>query len=197
MVRTFIAVELSEPIRAAALGAVQALQRAAPGPSKGVGWLREESMHVTLKFIGYAAEDAIPDVKAALRKAATSVPAFDAEFAGAGGFPSIGRPRVLWVGLRRGAAELQSLRDAVEGEVAPLGFPTEARAFHGHVTLGRVKDPRSAKPMGEAMRGLGDVALGSMRVQSVTLFRSELKPTGAVYTALGRFPLCGAPSPPG
>lgn len=194
MLRTFVAVELPEPLRRAALEAIAAWLSARPGARHGVGWVRLESMHLTLKFIGWAAADAVGPIREALSRSAASVEPFDAEFGGAGGFPNLGRPRVVWVGLRAGAAEMTRLRDAVEAGVAPLGFPTEGREFHPHLTLGRVKDPRSARTVGEALRAVGEVTLGPMRVDRVTLFQSELKPGGAVYTPLGVFPL-GRASP--
>jgi RNA 2',3'-cyclic 3'-phosphodiesterase len=196
MIRTFIAVELTEEIRAAAAQVVSRIRQTAPEESGGAVWVRSQSMHITLKFIGWAAEGSMAEVKQALKKAARAVAVFDAEFASPGGFPNLNRPRVLWVGLRQGSTEMTRLRDSVESLVAPIGFPTEERPFHAHVTLGRVKDAQSSKPLGAALRSLGDVTLGRMSVGEVTLFQSELKPSGAVYTPLGRFPLAPPPAFP-
>lgn len=189
MIRTFIAVELPEALRRAARGTVASVERAAPGRSWGVSWVREGSMHLTLKFIGYAAEESLPPVKEALARAAARVPSFDAEFAGLGAFPGVDRPRIVWVGMSRGGDRMTALRDAVEAEVSPLGFPTEDRKFHPHVTLGRVKDPRCARLLGAAMRTANEVALGAFRVDRLVLFKSDLRPSGAVHTALDAFEL--------
>jgi 2'-5' RNA ligase len=101
---------------------------------------------------------------------------------GVGTFPERGRPRVLWVGLEM-PAEALALQDACERIAVGAGFPPERRAFKPHLTLGRWKDG-GRRPLLPATADLGGGA-----VHRLVLFRSDLKPSGAVYTALDAFPL--------
>lgn len=113
---------------------------------------------------------------------AAEVAPFDVGLRGLGGFPSPARPRVIWAGLGDGVAAAAALARRVDGALATLGFPREARAFSAHVTLGRVRAPRLNRPLARALAGGGD--LGRQRVDRLVLMRSELSPRGARYTAL-------------
>jgi 2'-5' RNA ligase len=103
--------------------------------------------------------------------------AFDLVVRGFGSFPG-----VIWVGCEGPVAPLA---EAIENVCASLGFERERRAFHSHVTVGRVKDRRARVTLDPA------VEFGRQRVDAFTLMKSELRPTGSVYTELARFPLTG------
>jgi 2'-5' RNA ligase len=142
---------------------------------------------LTLKFLGDTPGGKVEEVKAALLRAATEVGPFTVTVAGLGCFPSSRRPRVVWVGLDEPTGALLRLRDAVEAQVAPLGFPTERRPYSPHLTLGRV-NRRASK---SEVREIGEIVAASMvghvdemTVTSVSYIKSDLKPTGAVYTTL-------------
>ena len=103
--------------------------------------------------------------------------------------PSARRPRVLWAGLVAGTGELAALAAAVEAALVPLGFAPEARPFQGHVTLGRVRSPRGLAPLAAALEAGAGLELGAWRAAEVVLYRSRLRPTGAVHEALSRHAL--------
>jgi 2'-5' RNA ligase len=192
ILRTFIAIELDEPLRLA-IGRVQGkFKRQAPPGS--VKWVAPDGIHLTLKFLGDTPASRLSEIEAALRAACAGYMPFECSVEGRGCFPNFRRPRVIWVAVRDKGQMLARLQAAVEKHVAPLGWPTEERGFSPHLTLGRV-----AKGANGAMEAaIGQMVeksvveqIGAQRVTAVNLIQSELHPTGAVYTTLINMPLGG------
>lgn len=183
--RTFIAIELDRELKKD-LARLQERLRSQISP-RSVRWVRSEAMHLTLKFLGDTPLDKTKEVEGALTLAAAEVPPFTFTLAGLGCFPNTRRPRVVWVGLQEITGALVRLRDAIEAHVAPLGFPTERRSFKPHLTLGRVQRYASKSEI----REIGEVVAASsagieveVAVREVCYIKSDLKPSGAVYTTL-------------
>lgn len=190
--RTFIAVALDAELRDN-LGRLQDRLREQVAP-RSVRWVRPASIHLTLKFLGDTPLDKVDEIQAALARASAGIEPFAFSASGMGCFPNSRRPRVVWVGLEDPAGALVRLRDAVEVEVAPLGYPTERRSFTPHLTLGRVQR-RATK---SEAREIGQVAtesivgtLGTVAVSTLSFIKSDLQPSGAVYTTLFEAPLGG------
>lgn len=189
MIRAFIAFELPPEATAALAGAQQALGK---GKEGGVRWVAPEGIHLTLKFLGNLEEGQLPQLKAALAEAATAEGPFTLQLGPPGAFPSPRSPRVLWIGLEGELEELARLQQAVEEKVSLLGFPTEARPFSPHLTLGRVKpevSPAARRLLGDKVAQAPPTETISFRVDSLSLMQSTLTPRGAHYQALARFPL--------
>jgi len=185
--RCFVAVDLPDDVRAA-VAAVQADARAA-APRADVAWVDPAKLHLTLKFLGEVADDAVTDVRAALEAVARRHEPFATAAGGTGQFPSGPRPRVLWVGLTAGLREIGLLAAEVERAYLPLGFPLDARLFRGHVTIGRVRSPRGIARVVTAMAA-APVALGAWTVRDVVLYRSHLRGAqGSLYEPLARVAL--------
>ena len=183
--RTFIAVELDEELLGN-LGNLQDRLRGQVAP-RSVRWVRPEGIHLTLKFLGETQPEQVEAVKAALDQAASEVSPFTFTVGGLGCFPNTRRPRVIWVGLHEPTGTLSRLWDAVESCVAPLGFPAEKRPFRPHLTLGRVQRYASKSEVREIGEVIASSAIGTldeMRVSQVCYIKSDLRPGGAVYTAL-------------
>lgn len=203
--RTFIAIELDPQVRAY-LAAVQETLRSLV-PARSVRWVQTDCIHLTLKFLGDTPLAQVDSIKEALARAAREVEPFTFQVGSTGCFPNQRRPRVLWISLHEPSGTLARLRDAVEAYVAPLGFPTEARAFTPHLTLGRVQQYALAadvRRIGEVMTpGSSAVtatdrhATPQARVEVVSYIKSDLRPTGAVYTTLSVARLSGPAAVPG
>jgi RNA 2',3'-cyclic 3'-phosphodiesterase len=190
ILRTFIAIELDEPLHIALRSVQEKLKRQTPPGS--VKWVDPEGMHLTLKFLGDTPASRIPKIEAALRAACTGLEPFEVSVEGRGCFPDFRRPRVIWVAVRTKGARLTRLQEAVERTVAPLGWPTEERPFSPHLTLGRVNknaDARLAAAAGQAVEQTVVELIGVQRVTAVNLIQSDLRPTGAVYSPLLQIPL--------
>jgi 2'-5' RNA ligase len=183
--RTFVAVELDEEL-SGRLARVQDQLRGQLSP-RSVRWVRQGGIHLTLKFLGDTLPDQVEAVKIALGKAVSGISPFTFTVGGLGCFPNARRPRVVWVGLYEPTGALSRLRDAVEDQVTPLGFPTENRPFHPHLTLGRVQRNASkseVREVGEVVEASAIGNLYEMTVKQVSYIKSDLKPGGAVYTTL-------------
>jgi 2'-5' RNA ligase len=182
-VRSFIAIDLEPRV----LAAVRALQLALTKTRADVRWVRADGMHVTLKFLGPVEPARLARAHSAIAAALGAEPCREVRARRLGAFPSVRRPRVLWVGIEGEA--LGALAHAVDRALAPLGFAPETRAFSPHLTLGRVNSLRGWPALEELFKAHLDDDFGASRVTAVTIFRSTLQPGGAVYTPLWTIPL--------
>jgi len=178
--RTFIAFEISDQTRAGLRSAQQAM-----GRLSGVRWVRPESIHLTLKFIGEAADGALPGIFDAMRRAVAGVAPFEFEVRGLGWFPPGRSPRVLWAGVEPDGGGLAEIAGRLEAGLAECGIPPETRAFKPHVTLGRVRGALDAEAVRGAFERVAGESFGSGIADELVLFMSELAPQGARYTRLG------------
>lgn len=188
--RTFVALPLSVTLHTQLAQAQRELQRTCPAGA--VRWVKAEGLHLTLFFLGEVLLSRLPAIEGALAAVARLAQPFTFSVGGIGAFPNLQRPNVIWVGVQEPSGRLAALHQAVNLALADLGFQPEARAFKPHLTLGRVQR-QSAGPVlrqvGEAVGRCSLGPLGEEIAQTLVLFRSELKSTGAEYTALRRFPL--------
>jgi 2'-5' RNA ligase len=182
--RAFIAVEIEEAVRRRAAQISRALAAAFDprGHSRAIAWVPPQNLHLTLKFLGEIDEGVLERVKERLA-APFATPPFEVGFSGLGTFPPAGPPRVIWLGVSAGAGAVSDVARDVEARLSDLGFPREARGFHAHLTLGRVKGPVGAR-VREAMASVGVADAGRCLVDRVTLFESRLSPSGASYSVL-------------
>ena len=177
-VRTFVALELSQPLKEGILDVVRTMKACGVRAS----WAGASTMHLTLKFLGDVEESILPNVFDRVARAAAGVPPFSFESRSLGAFPSPRRARVLWLGVDA-PQELWDLVRAVENELAGLGFPREKRRFRPHITLGRVRDPRDGGPV-ERLLGTLEAPRESVDAREVFTMRSELAPGGAIHETL-------------
>jgi 2'-5' RNA ligase len=154
-----------------------------------VAWVAEPNLHVTLKFLGRVDAGQVDAVSRALRDGVARAPAFSLRLEGLGAFPTATRARVIWAGVADGAEACAAIAGLADGALAPLGFPTEARAFSPHVTLGRVREPRRDERLAALIRAAAATDFGVVPVRSISLMRSDLSPRGARHTELTSCPL--------
>jgi 2'-5' RNA ligase len=183
--RTFIAIDLSPDIKASLAGLVG---RLAP-LSREVKWLRQDSMHLTLKFLGETDERRSGQVESLLSSVVPKYGPIPLTVSGTGAFPPGSRtPRILWAGVQA-APLLSLLQEEIETGCETLGFARETRPFSPHLTLGRVKSPVGLAPVLQEFDKNREAAFGKMIVGRLTFFRSTLKPSGAEYSIIREFPL--------
>ncbi len=188
LLRTFIAVDISPAIQKAIQHNVDNLRKAI---GDSVRWVPAHNIHVTLKFLGDVSSANVEPLTQMLRAEADSCPAFEITVGGLGSFPNSKRARVLFIGIQA-PAELESLQRGIESAVVRLGYESDARPFSPHLTVGRVREHVSASDQQQIRRILEETkidSLGTARVDSVHLYKSELKPGGSVYTKLYSAPL--------
>lgn len=156
-----------------------------------IRWVPSHNMHLTLKFLGNAPISHLDFLKQMLTQVADSTHPFDLQIGGIGSFPNSNRPRVLWVGLHAPAA-LATLQKAIEEGSQRLGYEKEECPFSPHLTLGRVRQGMDGKVLQKISNALSTIQLGKIgtaRVDSVHLYKSDLNSEGSVYTKLFSTPL--------
>ena len=196
MMRAFVAVEMSEPIREA-LSALIAEMRRLDAPVK---WVEAQNIHLTLKFLGAVPDAAVARATEILRGCTSGIAPFSIEIAGAGGFPDLKRPRVIFVCAADQPPVAAELARRLNEQMAEVGAERDDRPYQNHITLGRVRpsrasgssdEPRHLARLTQRLESLQGKSFGSMQVAEVTLMESKLPPAGPIYSPVERVRLAG------
>jgi RNA 2',3'-cyclic 3'-phosphodiesterase len=185
--RVFLAAELPSDL----CQKMAELQRQLRSNLPEVNWVRPESIHLTLKFLGYVDAAMAEQLLPAMEPVGRSQAPLTLEIQGLGVFPHIRRPRILWIGCAGDIPSLLKLVSRIEGALEPLGFPLEEKPYHPHLTLARIKHGNSKVGSVLTHSGLLEQpqTLGALRIERITLFRSDVSSFGAEYTSLWTAPL--------
>ncbi|MBE3087563.1 MAG: RNA 2',3'-cyclic phosphodiesterase [Chloroflexi bacterium] len=189
MLRSFVAVEIPAEIQSALARSTAPLQKALPKPL--IRWVAPQNVHLTLKFLGDVSPANLERLAEALKAEAVAHETFSMSVGGLGAFPTPRRARIIWIGLEA-PASLMALLRGVEAVTARLGYASEDRPFSPHLTIGRVGQNVSGtdfQRIRTALEGATVGALGTLRVDAVHIFKSDLQPGGAVYTHLYTLPM--------
>ncbi|MBP8986078.1 MAG: RNA 2',3'-cyclic phosphodiesterase [Syntrophobacterales bacterium] len=190
-VRSFLAIDLPEEVKAG-LGRISDSLKRRVG---GVRWTRPEGIHLTLKFFGDISGEEIARISMVAGSAAGVTAPFQLTVEGLGVFPGLKRPRVLWVGVGGRLDILARLQGGIESALEAQGFKKEGRGFKPHLTLGRFRSPGEVSGIERVFAGRNDYRAGGFTAEGLTLFKSDLTPKGAVYSALEFFPFKGKTEP--
>jgi 2'-5' RNA ligase len=193
--RIFIGIDLDSEIRHKIARFLEGVRPFAPE----VRWVRVESLHVTLKFIGEEKQEQVEAIEKRLRNLEGT--ATEIRFSGYGFFPTAKSPRVFWIGIQAGP-ELADLAAKVDAATAELGVAKEDRPFSPHLTLARGGGGSGTPKWGKGdgpnstfailQKRLADMAaidFGTMTAREFFLYQSQLSPKGSKYTKLEGFPL--------
>ena len=189
LLRAFIALEIPASIQESIQQQTAGLRNVAS--SSLVRWVPAENLHLTLKFLGDVSSTSLQFVTQMLSREASQYPGFSMQVGGLGAFPSARRARVLWNGIRA-PETLSALQRSLDSAATRLGYPPEDRPFSPHLTIGRVKQtaaPTDLQRIQAALEAASVGPLGKADVSAVHLIKSDLKPTGSVYTRLFSAPL--------
>lgn len=186
--RCFIAIDIDEDIRRA-LGDLQdRLANGANLEKRDVKWVRPEAIHLTLKFLGEVKDEKVADICNIVKDIAARHKNFDVDVESVGHFG--GRSaRVLWVGAGKENDNLLKLQKDLEEQLTSAGWPKENRAFTGHLTLCRIKNAKAGVQLAQITEEYREFKLGTMPADSVSVYQSQLTPTGPIYTVLGNYEL--------
>ncbi len=187
MIRSFLAIELPKPI----LSKIEEVQGDLRSTHPDVRWVSPEKIHLTLKFFGSIEESRIDPILESIEEPVRNTPPFSVRVRGAGAFPSLKNPRVIWMGLTDGKEMLVSLQEQIEARLKKIGFEPEDRSFKPHLTLGRMKSSRGKEELVRGMERYTEEEFGDLRVDRVILFKSDLRPSGPIYTLLRDMKLGG------
>jgi 2'-5' RNA ligase len=194
VIRTFLAIELPDSVRTRLAGIEREFSRS----MSGLKWSGPDLLHITLRFLGGVPQNRMVPVMDVARDAAAGTRPFQLTLSGLGAFPTVRKPRVIWVGLEKDAGYLvlQQLFAHIEAGLVADGFPPEERAYSPHITLARTRDTIAELERRELGTTLAEVAsrvnlAGTVPVRKVTVMQSELSRSGPRYTPLARYPLVG------
>ena len=186
-VRTFIALPLPQTV----LDPIRDVQERLKKERFSVRWVRPESIHLTLKFLGDIAEGELEGVSEAMKAVAAQNGPCSICAKGLGVFPGVKNPRVLWVGVAGDTEPLGKIQSDLESQLESKGYPREKRPFKSHLTIGRAKGRIDSRGLAEVLREHSDLSSPPFEAGELVLFKSDLKPSGAVYTRLATEPLVG------
>ncbi|MEW6183058.1 MAG: RNA 2',3'-cyclic phosphodiesterase [Bacillota bacterium] len=179
--RLFWAVTLPASVKEA----VAAVQTSFRKLTLDVKWVETGNLHITVRFLGDTDRNLVATLVDDVARKITGFRGFALSLGGAGVFPSIRKPRVLWVGLQS-FGPLVELHRLVEETVVPLGFSPDDKPFSPHVTIGRFRSTNNTTALGPKIEEAGQQKLGEIKVDGIDLMSSRLRPSGAVYTTVRR-----------
>lgn len=186
-VRLFLAVDPPAETVAQARRIIAKLRRAGIDAT----WVDPGSLHLTLHFLGNdVAPSQVPAIASAVDHVCEQTTPFDVVFGSLGTFPDTRNPRIIWLGVLQGTESLARLQTSLCAALDPLGFPAEARGFHPHLTLGRLRpsgrkcDRSAGQGIAAEAAQLTNQAAGKLVVREVVLYASRLERAGPVHTRL-------------
>src|ERR1700676_1900732 len=193
--RLFVALDIDDAVRQH----IQRFMEGVGGFAPDARWVRPESLHVTLKFIGEKPNDTVEEIKRVL--SGVRAESIELSFRGYGFFPTAKAARVFWIGIESGP-QLPALAKAVDEATFALGIPNEDHSFAPHLTLarggGRSGTPRWRKGdtpnkhfprLQEKLTPLPAPDFGTMAAHEFFLYQSQLSQGGSRYTKIASFAL--------
>lgn len=182
-VRSFIALELNQAIKSELKSAQDELKKI----NLDVKWVEIDNIHLTLNFLGNLDLENLDKAKTALKNTSSLFKPFEITLSELGVFPKIDFPKVIWVGINQGKNELIKISSLLKEELKKFDFTLEDREFVPHLTLGRVRSPKNKNELKNYLISSRPDFTSKQEIKEVTLFKSELKPRGPVYTVLASF----------
>ena len=180
--RCFIALPTSPEVK----DAISAVQKMLIATEADVRWESNDKFHITLKFLGNSEQSVVNSFSSKLELLPQNVSYIRVLYNSIGAFPDVQRPKVIWVGIEENA-EVKKLQNEIESLCAEFGYKREEREFHPHITLGRVKGNKNLHLLTDMLKSLTLEPIQA-RCSEILLIRSDLKPSGSVYTTLKSFP---------
>jgi 2'-5' RNA ligase len=170
---------------------IEEVQRDLKSSHADVRWVNPENIHITLKFFGNIEESRIESIITSIEEPVRTTSSFSLKVQGMGGFPHLKNPRVIWMGLVNGKEVLISFQKQIEKELERIGLQPEDRPFHPHLTLGRMRSNRGRDELVGWIERFKGEEFGNFQVERVILFKSDLRPSGPIYTPIREVVLGG------
>ncbi|MBI5183316.1 MAG: RNA 2',3'-cyclic phosphodiesterase [Nitrospinae bacterium] len=180
-IRAFIAIDIPNSLKEK----ISEIQNRFGELKGSIGFVRVANIHLTLKFLGNISDKQISDIKGVISESTKGILPFTLSATEIGVFPNIRYPRVLWLGLKDDLGRLTPLHKNIEDNMSKLGFQSEGRGFTPHLTLGRIRSLKGKDQLIKLIESERDIKIDEViPVERVNLMRSQLKPSGAVYSVL-------------
>ncbi len=187
-IRSFLAFELPLEIKNTVARVSGELRQS----SLKARWVKVDNIHLTVVFMGSIETEDTPAITRVVREVCQTYGPFDISLKGIGCFPNRRSPRVLWLGLDGDLEPMSEFRDALQGHLKGFGIKEEKRKFKPHLTLARFRKPKKMDAKeDQLLSNYEDISSAVCSLKELILFKSDLKPTGAVYTKVESWPLTG------
>jgi 2'-5' RNA ligase len=188
-IRSFLAFEMPVKIREIVSRTLKEIKKL----PLDVRWVGADNIHITVVFMGNISQDDLMPIRKAVSKICKRYGPFNVTLTGSGIFGSLRNPRVFWMGLDGDLTRMSYFRNSLQKNLTPFGIKEEKRRFKPHLTLGRFrKGPGSNVNMYELLSEYQNITSPTCTVEELILFRSELRPGGAIYSKLEAWPLTGS-----
>jgi len=182
--RLFVAIALDEAIRENLISIQESIQKYQPDAKL----VEAENIHLTLRFLGEVSEDTLPQICGVL-SIINDYRCFEMELKNIGAFPSVKKPRVIWVGCEDSSFTLKKIHQALESGFKAIGLQPDDKEFSAHITLARDKFPKADNNFEALVKKHADKSLGIQIVKQITLFQSTLTSNGPIYANIRDFKL--------
>lgn len=187
-IRSFLAFELPLEIKNVVVRVSEELRQS----TLNARWVKVDNIHLTVVFMGNIKTEDIPAIARGVKEVCQAFGPFDLSLKGIGCFPNRRNPRVIWLGLDGDLEPMSEFRDALQGHLTDFGIKEEKRKFKPHLTLGRFRRPKKMDSKEDQLLSkYEDISSSVCSLKELILFKSDLKPTGAVYTKVETWPLTG------
>lgn len=174
--RLFIAVPVPEELK----GNITRIQEKLKEADSDIKLVKPENLHFTIKFLGETPEEKTAEIKNSIEKACANFSPFDIGIAGIAAFPSRNYARVIWLYIKNGIEQMETLMKNIDGELSLLGFVKE-KDYVPHLTLARVRSGRNKAELLRLLEQLEKTEIGKMKVKEVKVMKSTLSRKGPVY----------------
>lgn len=178
--RTFIGIDLPASLK----HKIMDIQKKLTGTYNKIKWVKKENLHITLKFIGEVSKDLTSEILKHTNVAVQEINSFPYTINKIGAFPKIKHPKVIWVGCKKKNSEIHKMFHKIEKSLQSINIKKEKRDFHSHITIGRTKKFKNKNKLIKLLKKV-KFPTYSMKVENLTLYKSNLSPQGPIYTKLG------------
>jgi 2'-5' RNA ligase len=176
--RLFIAVEAPENEK------IERFQHSLERTGARLRFVSPKNLHLTIKFIGETSIN--PDrIWECMNEACLGLKSFESSLQGCGVFPNPSRPRVVWIGMT-GVEQLREIAIGIEKKLEKLGIQKEDRGFKAHLTIARIKSPEKKEELLAELKKWNSTHFANFKINSVSLYKSELQREGPKYTKLAQ-----------
>ena len=184
-IRLFIAIEIEKRIKERILDYLKHLKKA----DAGVRWVASENIHITLKFLGNIDAIILPALIKSIDNGMLLFSPFRIQIGNVGAFPTVKKPRILFVGVQDKENNLLKIFEQLEKGIEEYGIKRETKNYVGHITIGRTKLQKNLRKLIDTLQSDSDRFFGQQKVHHISLIQSELSPDGPIYTTIKKFQL--------
>jgi RNA 2',3'-cyclic 3'-phosphodiesterase len=182
-IRAFVAIEINKETRNKLSEFLTQLKKI----DADVKWVACENIHLTLKFLGYIEENILSALDKIISDAVSCLRPFDINIENVGAFPSLKKPRVIFVCVQDKGSNLLKIYEKLDKGIEELGIMRDAKKYVGHITLGRIKSRKNIAALINALNSGVGYFFGQENVNYISLMQSKLTPNGPIYTTLRNF----------